>query len=51
MYFQKQGIETKNVIPSEKDASEMGFIQINEILKNVKPTEFGDIISQKLQQL
>ena len=51
IYFQKQGIDTKNIIPSEKDASEMGFIQINEIIKNVKPTEFGDIISQKLQKL
>jgi hypothetical protein len=29
----------------------MGFAQINEIIKNVKPTEFGDIISQKLQKL
>jgi DNA primase len=51
IYFQKQGIDTKNIIPSEKDASEMGFSDINEIIKNVKPTEFGDIISQKLQQL
>ena len=51
IYFQKQGIDTKNVIPSEKDASEMGFQQINKILKNVKPTDFGDVISQKLQML
>ena len=49
IYFQKQGIDTKNVIPSEKDASEMGFVNINKILKNTKQTDFGDIISQKLQ--
>jgi hypothetical protein len=29
----------------------MGFQQINKILKNVKPTDFGDVISQKLQML
>jgi DNA primase len=51
MYFQKQGIDTKNVIPSDKDAGEMGFSKINHILKNIKPTEFGDIISQKLKTI
>jgi hypothetical protein len=29
----------------------MGFSKINHILKNIKPTEFGDIISQKLQTI
>lgn len=51
MQFQNQGITTKNIIPSEKDASEMGFSQINSILKNSDKTEFSDIISQKLKSL
>jgi hypothetical protein len=29
----------------------MGFQQINKILKDVKSTEYGDIVFQKLQQL
>lgn len=51
MQFQNQGITTKNIIPSEKDAGEMGFSQINSILKNSEKTEFSDIISQKLNSL
>lgn len=48
MQFQNQGISTKNIKPSDKDASDMGFSQVNQILKNTEETEFGDIISQKL---
>ena len=49
--LQNQDITTKNIIPSEKDAGEMGFSKINTILKQSKKTEFGDIISQKLAGL
>ena len=48
MQFQNQGIETTNIKPLEKDASEMGFEKVNSILKESKQTKFGDIISQKL---
>ena len=48
MQFQNQGINTKNVVPSEKDAGEMGFVEINHILKQSEKTQFSDIISQKL---
>lgn len=48
MQFQNQGINTKNVVPSEKDAGEMGFVEINHILKQSERTQFSDIISQKL---
>ena len=48
MQFQNQGINTKNVVPSEKDAGEMGFSEINHILKQSEKTQFSDIISQKL---
>ena len=51
MQFQNQGITTKNIIPSTKDAGEMGFSQVNTILKNTEETNFGDIISQKLKGL
>jgi len=51
MQFQNQGITTRNIKPSDKDAGEMGFSQINSILKNTEETEFGDIISQKLAGL
>lgn len=51
LQFQNQGIETKNIVPSEKDAGEMGFTQINSILKESKKTDFTDIISQKLMSL
>jgi len=51
MQLQKQGIDTKNIIPSDKDASDMGFSQVNQILKESKETQFSDIISQKLMSL
>ena len=51
MQFQNQGITTRNIRPSDKDAGEMGFSQVNTILKESKQTQFGDIISQKLAGL
>jgi hypothetical protein len=51
MQFQNQGIETKNIVPSEKDAGDMGFSQVNTILKQSEKTNFTDIISQKLKGL
>jgi hypothetical protein len=51
MQFQNQGIETRNILPSDKDASDMGFHEVNSILKNSQKTGFGDIISQKLKGL
>ena len=43
------GITVTNILPTEKDASEMGFSQINKKLKNTESTEFSDIISQNYQ--
>jgi len=51
MQYQNQGITTKNIKPSDKDAGEMGFSQVNKILKSTEETEFSDIISQKLKGL
>ena len=49
--FQNQGIDTKNIKPTEKDASDMGFVEVNSKLKESEETGFGDIISQKLKGL
>jgi DNA primase len=46
-----QGIKVRNIIPSDKDASEMGFTKVNEILKDSKETDFTDVIKQKLFNL
>lgn len=51
MQFANQGINTKNIIPIGKDASDMGFSEVNNKLKESKQTGFGDIISQKLKGL
>jgi len=51
MQFTNQGIETKNIKPSDKDASEMGFSEVNSKLKETEKTGFGDVISQKLKGL
>lgn len=50
-YFNNQGIPTSNIIPTEKDASEMGFDHVTEMIKESKQTTYEDIISQKLKFL
>ena len=50
-YFMNNGIKVTNILPTEKDAGDMGFSEVNSILKNTQETEFGDIISQKLKGL
>jgi DNA primase len=47
-FFNKQNIVTKNIKPTDKDASDMGFREVNKKLKDSKKTDFTDIISQKL---
>jgi hypothetical protein len=51
MQFSNQGISTKNIKPTDKDASDMGFTEVNNKLKESKETGFVDIISQKLKGL
>ena len=46
-----QGIKVRNIIPSDKDAGEMGFSKVNQILKESKETDFSDVIKQKLFNL
>ena len=49
--YQNQGIATKNIKPTDKDASDMGFSEVNTKLKESEQTQFVDIISQKLKSL
>lgn len=46
-----QGISIRNIIPSDKDAGEMGFSKVNQILKESVETDFSDVIKQKLFNL
>lgn len=50
-YFSSQGIRTKNVIPTDKDAGEMGFNKVTDMIRETKPTSYTDIITQKLKLL
>ena len=50
-YFMNNGITVTNILPTEKDAGDMGFTKVNKILKQTKNTGFEDIVSQKLQGL
>lgn len=50
-YFSKQGIETTNIIPQQKDANEMGFDVVHNLLKSTKQTSFEDMINQKILSL
>lgn len=50
-YFQKQGIQTTNIIPQQKDANEMGFGIVTNLIKSSKETTYEDLIFQKLETI
>jgi len=47
-YFMNNGITVTNILPTEKDAGDMGFSEVNKMLKETKKSGFEDIITQKL---
>ena len=47
-YFMNNGITVTNILPTEKDAGDMGFSKVNKMLKQTKKSGFEDVISQKL---
>ena len=47
-YFMNNGITVTNILPREKDAGDMGFSEVNKMLKETKKSGFEDIITQKL---
>ena len=50
-WFQKNGIKVRNIIPTDKDAGEMGFQKVNEILKSAKETTWDDLVMSKLNSI
>ena len=50
-FFQKNGIKVRNIIPTDKDAGEMGFQKVNEILKSAKETTWDDLVMAKLNNI
>lgn len=48
-YFSKNGIEVINIIPSEKDPSDLGFDKTQEIIRQSKTTTWDDMIKLKLK--
>ena len=50
-YFIKNGITVKNIIPSDKDAGEMGFQKVNELIKKQTQTGWDDLILTKINNL
>jgi DNA primase len=50
-FFQKNGIKVKNIIPSEKDAGEMGFERVSNLIKETEETGWDDLILSKLNNL
>ncbi len=50
-WFMKNGIRVRNIIPTDKDAGEMGFEKVNEILKSAKETSWEDLMMAKLNNL
>ena len=50
-YFLKNGIKVRNIIPTDKDAGEMGFKAVSELLKGAKQTGWDDLVLSKLNNI
>jgi hypothetical protein len=50
-YFIKNGISVKNIIPEDKDAGEMGFQKVNDLIKKQTQTGWDDLILTKINNL
>ena len=50
-YFIKNGINVKNIIPTGKDAGEMGFKAVRELLKGATQTGWDDLVLSKLNNI
>lgn len=50
-WFIKNGIKVRNIIPTDKDAGEMGFEKVNELLKCAKETGWDDLVLSKLNNI
>jgi DNA primase len=50
-YFIKNGINVKNIIPTGKDAGDMGFKAVRELLKVATQTGWDDLVLSKLNNI
>lgn len=50
-YFMKNGIKVKNIIPSGKDAGELGYEKVNNLIKSAEETGWDTNILAKLNNL
>jgi DNA primase len=50
-WFINNGIKVRNIIPADKDAGEMGFKKVNELLKDAKETGWDDLVLSKLNNI
>ena len=50
-FFMKNGIKVKNVIPTDKDAGEMGFEAVKELITQTEETGWDSLILTKLNNL
>ena len=50
-YFIKNGISVTNIIPNGKDAGDMGFDEVNDLLKETEQSGWDDLILSKLNNI
>jgi DNA primase len=50
-WFIKNGIKVKNIIPTGKDAGELGYERVNELIKTTTETGWDDLILAKLNNV
>jgi len=50
-YFMKNGIKVKNIIPTGKDAGELGYEKVNNLIKSAEETGWDTNILAKLNNL
>ena len=50
-FFINNGIKVTNIIPDGKDAGEMGFDEVNKLMKETEETGWDDLILSKLNNL
>ena len=50
-YFLKNGINVKNIIPTGKDAGDMGFKAVRDLLKGATQTGWDDLVLSKLNNI
>ena len=50
-WFIKNGIKVKNIIPTGKDAGELGYEKVNELIKTTTETGWDDLVLSKLNNV